>query len=154
MNFQGWFPLGLTCSISLQFKGFSRVFSSTTIPKHQFFGTWPSLWSNSHIHTWLLEKPSLWLHRPWKAKWCLCFLIYCLGSSQLSFQGASFNFVAAVTIHSDFRVQENTVCHCFHFFPFYLPRSDGTRCLDLSFLNVDFQASFFTLLFSPSSRGS
>ena len=53
---QGWFPLGLTCLISLWSKGLSRVFSSTTIQKHQFFGTQPSSWSNSHIHTWLLEK--------------------------------------------------------------------------------------------------
>ena len=43
--------------ISLQSKGLSRVFSSTTVQKHQFFGTQPSLWSNSHICTWLLEKP-------------------------------------------------------------------------------------------------
>ena len=56
MNIQGWFPLGLTGFISLQSKGLSRVFSSTTIKKHQFFGTQPSLWSNSHMHTWLLEK--------------------------------------------------------------------------------------------------
>ena len=56
MNVQGWFPLGLTALISLQSKGFSRVFSSTMIQKHQFFGIQPSLWSNSHIHTWLLEK--------------------------------------------------------------------------------------------------
>ena len=55
MNFQGWFPLGLT-GLILQSKGLARVFSSTTILKHQFFGTQPSLWSNSHIHTWLLEK--------------------------------------------------------------------------------------------------
>ena len=55
MNIQGWFPLGLIGLISLQFKG-SRVFSSSTIWKHQFFSTQPSLWSNSHIHTWLLEK--------------------------------------------------------------------------------------------------
>ena len=73
MNIQGWFPLGLTDLISLQCKGLSRVFSSTTIQKHQFFGAQPSLWSNSHIHTWLLEKPSLWLHGPLSAKWCLCF---------------------------------------------------------------------------------
>ena len=53
MNIQGWFPLGLTGSISLQFKGLSRVFSSTTAQ--------PSLWFNSHIHTRLLEKPLLWL---------------------------------------------------------------------------------------------
>ena len=49
MNIQGWFPLGLTGLISLQSKGLSRVFSSTTVQKHQFFGTQPSLWSNSHI---------------------------------------------------------------------------------------------------------
>ena len=55
-NIQGWFPLGLTGLISLQSKGLLRVFPSTTIQKHQFFGTQPSLWSNSHIRTWLLEK--------------------------------------------------------------------------------------------------
>ena len=49
--------LGLTGLISLQSKGFSRGFSNTTVQKHQFFGTQPSLLSNSHIHTWLLEKP-------------------------------------------------------------------------------------------------
>ena len=54
MNIQDWFPLGLTGLISLQFKG---VFSSTTVQMHQFSGAQPSLWSNSHIHTWLLEKP-------------------------------------------------------------------------------------------------
>ena len=57
MNIQDWFPLGLTGLISLQFKGLSRVFSNTTVQKHQFFKAKPSLWSNSHIHTWLLEKP-------------------------------------------------------------------------------------------------
>ena len=57
VNIQGLFPLGLTGLISLQSKGLSRVFSNTTVQKHQFFGAQPSLWSNSHIHTWLLEKP-------------------------------------------------------------------------------------------------
>ena len=56
MNIQGWLPLGLIGLISLQSKILSRVFSNTTIQKHQFFSTQPSLWSNSHIHTWLLEK--------------------------------------------------------------------------------------------------
>ena len=56
MNIQ-WFPLVWTSCISLQSKGLSRVFSDTTIQKHQFFGAQLSLWSNSHIHTWLLEKP-------------------------------------------------------------------------------------------------
>ena len=57
MNIQDWFPLGLTGFISLQSKGLSRVFSNTTVQKHQLFGTQLSLWSNSHIHTRLLEKP-------------------------------------------------------------------------------------------------
>ena len=57
MNIQVWSPLGLTGLISLLSKGLSRVFSNITIKKHQFFGSQLSLWSNSHIHTWLLEKP-------------------------------------------------------------------------------------------------
>ena len=57
MNIQNWFPLGWTSWISLQSKGFSRIFSNTMVQKHQFFGTQLSLYSNSHIHTWLLEKP-------------------------------------------------------------------------------------------------
>ena len=70
-------------------KGLSRVFSSTTIWKHQFFRAQPYLWSNYHIRIWLLEKPQLWIYRPLSAKWCLCFLILYLGLSSLSFQGAS-----------------------------------------------------------------
>ena len=57
VNTQDWSPLGWTGWISLQSKGLSRVFSNTTIQKHQFFGAQLSLWSNFHIHTWLLEKP-------------------------------------------------------------------------------------------------
>ena len=57
INIQNWFPLGWTGWISLQSKGLSRVFSNTTVQKHQFFGTQSSSQSNSHIHTWLLEKP-------------------------------------------------------------------------------------------------
>ena len=81
MNLQSWFPLGLIAWISLLAKRLSRVFSSSTVWKHQFFGTQPSLWSNSLIHTWLLEKPYLWLYAPMSAKWCLCFWICCLGLS-------------------------------------------------------------------------
>ena len=54
---QGRSPSEWTGWISLQSKGLSRVFSNTTVQKHQFFGTQPSSQSNSHIHTWLLEKP-------------------------------------------------------------------------------------------------
>ena len=57
MNIQGWFPLALTGVISLLSKELSRVFSNTTVWKHQFFGAQLSLWSNFPICTWLLEKP-------------------------------------------------------------------------------------------------
>ena len=85
VNIQGWFLLGLTGLTFLLSKGLSRIFSSTTIWKHHFFGAQPSLWSNSHIHTWLLEKPQLWQYRPLSARWCLCFLLRSLGLSQLFF---------------------------------------------------------------------
>ena len=57
MNIQDWSPLGWTGWTSLQSKGLSRAFSNTTVQKHQFFSAQLSLQSNSHIHTWLLEKP-------------------------------------------------------------------------------------------------
>ena len=81
MNIQDWFPLGLNGLITLLFKGLSRVFTSTTVWKYQFFSSQPYLWANSDIYTclmgkshsfvfWMLSfKPvfSLWLYRPfWK----------------------------------------------------------------------------------------
>ena len=89
MNIQHWFALGLTGLISLQYQGLSRDFSSTTVQKHQFFGAQPSLWSNSHICIWPLEKPQLSLYRPLSAKWCLYFPIRCLGLYCFPFQGES-----------------------------------------------------------------
>ena len=56
-SIQGWFPLRLTGLISLLSKGFLRVFSSTTVQKHQFFNALPSWWSSFHNHMWLLERP-------------------------------------------------------------------------------------------------
>ena len=76
MNIQSWFSLGLNGLISLQPKGLSRVFTSTTTWKHQFFSAQSSLGSNCHIYTWLLEKPQLWLLL---ANGCFYFLIHCLG---------------------------------------------------------------------------
>ena len=78
INIQDWVSLGWTGWISLQ--GLSSVFSNTTVEKQEFFGTQLSLYSNSHIHTWLLEKPDLWLDRPFLATYItyLCFIIHCL----------------------------------------------------------------------------
>ena len=64
MNTQDWSPLGWTGWISLQSKGLSRVFSNTTVQKHQFFSIQLSSQSNSHIHTWPQEKPQPWLDGP------------------------------------------------------------------------------------------
>ena len=68
MNTQDWSPLGWTDWISLQSKRVSRIFSNTTVQKHQFFGAQPSSQSNSHIHTWPQEKPKPWLDEPLLAK--------------------------------------------------------------------------------------
>ena len=78
INIQDLFPLGLTGLMPLLSKGLAKVLSNTTVQKHQCFDAQPSLCSNSHIHTWLLKNRSL-LYRPISAKWCLCFLICCLG---------------------------------------------------------------------------
>ena len=79
-NTQNW-SLERTSWISLQSKGLSRVFFSTTVQKHQFFSALPSLLSSSHICTWLLERLQPWPYGPLSTKWCLCFLTHCLGLS-------------------------------------------------------------------------
>ena len=80
-EYSGWISFRIDWFDLLESKGLSRVISRTTVQKHQFFGTQPSLWSNLHIHTWLLEKLWLWLYGPLSAKWYLFFLICCLGLS-------------------------------------------------------------------------
>ena len=84
MNIQDWFPLGLTRLMSLLSKALLRVFSSTTVQKHQFFD--PTLTSILPMITGKIITLAI---RPLSAKWCLCFLIWYLGLSHLFFQGAS-----------------------------------------------------------------
>ena len=111
------------------------------------------LYGPTHIHTWLLEELYLWLYRHLSVKWLVCFLICCLGLSYLFLQDqASFNFMATVTICSDFGAQENKVCHCFHCFLIYLPWSDGTRCHDLCFLKLSFKPAFSLSSFTFKRR--
>ena len=81
LNTQDWYALGWTGWISLQSKGLSRVFSNTTVQKHQFFIAQLSSQSNSHIHTWPLEKPQPWLDGLLLAKQCLWFVIFYQGWS-------------------------------------------------------------------------
>ena len=73
MSIQGWFPLRLIDLIFLLSRGLSRVFSRTAVRKHQFFSALSSLWSSSHNHTWLLERPYPWLHGLLSAKQCFAF---------------------------------------------------------------------------------
>ena len=117
-----------------------RVFSSTTVRRHQFFSAHPSLWSCSHIHTWLLEKPYLWLDGPSSAvmsllfntlsRFVIAFLLRnkCLLMSWLQSPSAVILKWA----------QENEIWHCFHFFFNYFLWNDVTRCHDLHFLKFEF----------------
>ena len=123
MNIQDWFSSGLTGWISLESKGLSRVFSNITVWNHQFFGTQPSLWSSSHIYTWLLENANL-------------TILTFVGKIMSPLFNMLFRFfMAAITVHSDFEAWENKVNHCF---PIHLPWSDGIGCHDLCFFNVEF----------------
>ena len=125
VNIQGWSPLRLTGLISLLSKGLSRVFSSTTVPRHQFFGLLPSLQSSSHNHVTFVGRVMSLLFKT-LSRFVIAFLprSNCLLISWLQ------------SIHSDFRVQEEEICHYFYLFPFCLPWSNGAGCHDLSFLNV------------------
>ena len=129
MNIQDWFPLGWTALISLQSKGFSRVFANTTVQKHQFFGTQPSLWSNSHIHTTALTR------RTFVGK-VMSLLFSMLFRFIIAFLPRSkcllISWLQSPSC-SDFEGQENKVCHCVHCFPIYVPWSDGTGCHHFSF---------------------
>ena len=92
MNIQGWFPLGLTGLTCLKSKRLSRVFSRTTVQKHQFFSTQPTLWSSSHIHT--TGKTIALTRQTFVCKGNLCFLICCLGCHSFSSkEQASFHFL-------------------------------------------------------------
>ena len=94
------FRIGL---ISLQSKGLSRISSRTTIRKHQFFSAQPSLWSDSHIRTWLLDhRKTIALTKQTFVGKVMSVLFNMLSKlSQFFFQVVSFNFMAAVTICSD-----------------------------------------------------
>ena len=150
MKIQDWFALTWTGWISSHSKGLSRVLSNNTVQKHQFFSAQLSLQSNSHIHTWLLEKPYFWLDRTWLAKLSLLFNV--LSRLVKIFLPKSKHLLIswlqsppAVILESKrwtllvFSMKSvivsHEVCHCF---PIYLPWSDRTRCHDFSLLNVKF----------------
>ena len=87
MNILGWFPLGLTDLISLQSKGLSRIFSNTTVQKHQFFGTQLSSQSNSHIHNMTTGK-TIALTRPTLVGKVMSLLLNMLSKHYWTFKSA------------------------------------------------------------------
>ena len=126
MNMQSLFPLGLTSLISLQSRGLSRVFSSTTVEKHQFFSSQSSLWSNSHIHTWLLKKTTALTGQTFVG----------------NVTSLVFNMLPRIVIA--FLPRSKRLLILWLQSPsagilvfIRLPWSDGIRCHDLSFLNVE-----------------
>ena len=150
MNIQGRFPLGFTGLITLLSKGLSRVFSRPTVQKHQFFDPQPSLWSSSHICTWLMEKPYIPLIRQTFVSKVMSLLFNMLSRFVIPFLPRSKHLLISwlqspsTVILESKNTKSLTV---FIFLPIYLPWSDGTWYHDLSFLNVEFETSFFTPLF-------
>ena len=145
MYIQDWFPLALTGLIFLLSKGFSRVFFNTS---SKASALWQSdLFMVQLSFPYLTTGKAITLTiQPWVGK-VVSLLFNMMSQLVIAFlpkEQVSFNLMAAVTIHSDFGAQESNVPHCL---PIYLPWSDGTRYHDLSFLNVEFSVSFFTLLF-------
>ena len=121
--------LQLTGLISLLSKGLSGVFSNITVQKHQFFSAQLSLWSNSHNMTTGKTKA---LTR-WNFVGKVMSLLFNMPSRlviafPLRSKQASFNFMVAITICSDFGAQKCKVPHCFHWFPICLPWIDRTGC--------------------------
>ena len=150
MNIQGWFPLGWTGWISLLSKGYSRVFSNTTVQNHQFFGTQRSLYKVqlSHLHMTTGKTIALtW----WTFVGKVMFLLFnMLSWLVIAFlprnKHLSISWLQSPSVLI-LEPPKNKVSHCFPCFPIYLPGSDGTRCHELKFLNVEFQTYIFTLLF-------
>ena len=138
MNMQDWSLLGWTGWISLHSKGLSRVFSNTTIQKHQFFSAQISSQSNSHIHIWMWEAIAL-IRQTFVGK-VMSLLFNMLSRLVITFLPRSKRPLiswlpspSAVMLESP----KTKVWHCFHCFSIYFSWSDGTRCHDLSFLNVE-----------------
>ena len=143
MNTQDWSPLEWTCWISLQSKGLSRVFSNTTVQKHQFFGAQPSSQSNSHSHTWLLEKTKAWTRRTFVGK-VMSLLCNMLSRLVTAFLPRS-KYLLISWLHSPFAVileLKKIVCHRFHCFPNYLHEVMGRDATILVFWMLSFKPAF------------
>ena len=138
MNIQDWFPLGWTGCISVQSKGLSKVFSNTTVQKHHSLAL-GFIVQLSHPYMTTGKTTAL-------TRWTFVgkvtsLLFNMLSRLVITFLPRSKSLLISWLQSPSaviFGAPQNKVCHFFHCFPIYLPRSDGTRCHDLSFLNVEF----------------
>ena len=138
MNIQDWFHLGLTGLISLQSKRLSRVFSNTTVQKHQFFSTQPSLRSNSHPY--MTTGKTVALTRQTFVGKVMSLLFNMLSRLVITYLPRSKHLLISWLQSPPAVISEpqNKLCHCFHCFPIYLLWSNGTGCHDFSLLNANF----------------
>ena len=133
MNIQVWFPLGWTGWISLQSKGFSRVFSNTTVQKHQFFGTLYSPTLISILEYWKnhsFDYTDLCWQSNVSASYMLSRLVITFLPRSKHLLISWLQSPSAVILETKKKKPLS--------FPIYLPWSDGTRCHDLSLLNIEF----------------
>ena len=137
MNTQDWFPLGWTGWISSQSKGLSRVFSNTAIRKHQFFSAQLSSQSNSHIHTWLTTGKTIALTRRTFVDNVMSLLLNILSRLVITFLPRSKRFLISWLQSPSAAVLEPKKIKSATVSTVYFPWSDGTRCHDLSLLNVE-----------------
>ena len=139
VNIQGLFLLGLICLIPLQCMGLSRVFSSSTIQKHQFFSV--QLSSKFQLsHPYMTTGKTIALTRRTLVSKVMSLLLNMLSGLVITFLPRSKHLLiswlqspSAVILE----LRKDEVWHCFHCFPIYFPWSDGTECHDLRFLNVE-----------------
>ena len=144
MNIQDWFLLGLTGLISLQSKRLSRVFSNTTVQKHQFFGVQLSLWSNSHSYLYMTTGKTIALARWTFAGKVMSLLFNMLSRLVIAFlQRRECLLISWLQSPSGVILEPpKIVSRCFCCLPIYLPWSDGTGCHDLSFWMLSFKPAF------------
>ena len=137
MNIQDWFPLGRTGWISLQSKAFSRVFSNTTVQKHQFLHS--AFFIVQLSHPYMITGKTIALTRWIFVGNATSLLFNMLSRLVITFLPRSKHLLIS-WLQSPFAVilePKKINWHCFHCFPIYLPWSDGTGSYDLSFLNVE-----------------
>ena len=139
MNTQNWSPLEWTGWISLQSKGLSRVLSNTTVQKHQFFST-QLFFTAQHSHPYMTTGKTIALTRWTFVGKVISLLLNMLSRLVITFLPRSKRLLISWLQSPSAVILEpqKIVWQCFHCFPIYSPWSDGTKCHDLHFLNVEF----------------